>query len=204
MNLNKFNKKALLKRGYIALNNPHSLSERPIVDSELTAFEILKHAKKIKLKMGVNYCSLLYKNIFQGQAHRKRIAKFCLTGNVRITKTGYICEISKLHSQKIKVRYYTPVLLVKKSKDVKSTSTLDNTPLFVKKLKSGQINLENETSIFFFERLFIENQDPKSIAKKTIKAYGLDTDAENEVLKDIQLFKEQFAFLEYIPNYIQN
>lgn len=65
LRLTAYNAPKLLKRNYT-----YMAAEKPIViESELTALEIIEHARKEKINIGINYCSFFYKNRFQSNEY---------------------------------------------------------------------------------------------------------------------------------------
>ncbi len=89
----KHNSDNLNQRGYSPVNEDQYPDQTPIMESELAALEILKHAIESDLDLGINYCSRCYKARFQGMAHRKRAALFCKDHKPDLTKTGYLRNI---------------------------------------------------------------------------------------------------------------
>lgn len=90
LRLTHYNAHRLLQHNYTYMP-----AERPIVaESELAALEIINHARKMGVKMGVNYCSFFYKYRFQKAGFRKMIAaKFINPGEI-ITHNGYVRSIN--------------------------------------------------------------------------------------------------------------
>ncbi len=88
LRLTKHNVKHLAKRGYTYIN-----AEKPLVlESELTALEIINAARGLKLNLGVNYCAFHYKNRFQKAGFRRIIARTVLTPVGDLSENGYIRE----------------------------------------------------------------------------------------------------------------
>jgi len=88
------NSENLNQRGYSPVNENLYPDQTPIMESELAALEILKHAIEMKSDLGINYCSRCYKERFQGMAHRKRAALFCKDKKPDMTKTGYLRKVA--------------------------------------------------------------------------------------------------------------
>lgn len=107
---------------------PHNffhLSQRPytflhgeqvtVMESEITALEIISETIKQKLLLNVNYCAFHYKNSFQQSAARKRAATYIKKPHEEITEKGYLRTItikdSSLHVQKqiqiLSEKYYS-------------------------------------------------------------------------------------------------
>ncbi|MFC1849774.1 radical SAM protein [candidate division CSSED10-310 bacterium] len=88
------NSENLNQRGYSLVNEKLYPDQTPIMESELAALEILKHALEMKSDLGIQYCSRCYKARFQGMAHRKRAALFCKDKKPDLTKTGYLRKVA--------------------------------------------------------------------------------------------------------------
>jgi len=99
LHMNKHNRTEFANRNYSITNANLYKNGLPVIESELTAFEILKHAINIESKMGVNYCSRCYKARFQGKAHRERYASLCKPKAYSVTKSGYMRKLS-IHASK--------------------------------------------------------------------------------------------------------
>jgi pyruvate formate-lyase activating enzyme-like uncharacterized protein len=85
LRLTQHNAKHLIKREYSI-----DSAERPLViESEMAALEIITEAKKLELKIGINYCSFHYKNRFQKAGYRNTLCEK-LFPIAEITKNGYI------------------------------------------------------------------------------------------------------------------
>jgi len=82
------------ERGYTPVNREQYPDYTPIMESELAALEILKHALEIGSGLGVNYCSMCYKDRFQSMGHRKRAARFCRDEKLYQTGTGYLSQMA--------------------------------------------------------------------------------------------------------------
>ena len=92
--MNSYNRAAFNKRNYTVTNTNIYRNDSPVIESELAALDILKHALKIKSGLGVNYCSRCYKARFQGKAYRKRYASVCRDESESVTRTGYLMRCS--------------------------------------------------------------------------------------------------------------
>lgn len=86
LRLTHHNAPKLIKRGYTYIP-----AERPIVlESELTALEVMAYAQKNNIPIGINYCSFHFKYRFQKAGYRKIIAKKFKNTGEKITEKGYI------------------------------------------------------------------------------------------------------------------
>lgn len=90
LRLTKHNFKHLAKRNYTFLYAEHPL----VLESELTALEILEYAREQNLKIGVNYCSFYFKNRFQKAGFRSRLVHSLADPDVVFTQNGYIREFT--------------------------------------------------------------------------------------------------------------
>ncbi|MFW5821446.1 MAG: radical SAM protein [Bacteroidota bacterium] len=88
MRLTHHNAARLLKRKYTLLP-----AEKPVVvESELTALEIMNYAKNHDINIGINYCSFFFKNRFQQSGFRKLLGSTLVNGDRPITENGFIRE----------------------------------------------------------------------------------------------------------------
>lgn len=90
LRLTHHNAKNIIKKGYTIIS-----AERPIVlESELTALEIIDQAKENDIEIGINYCSFFFKHRFQKAGFRKQIANKLTSPNAMITENGYLREFT--------------------------------------------------------------------------------------------------------------
>jgi pyruvate formate-lyase activating enzyme-like uncharacterized protein len=92
--MNEHNHLQLKMRGYTVTQADRYLHGRPILDSELAAFDILEHALRTKSGLGINYCSRCYKARFQEKAFRKRHAFLFGIPGSSLTAAGYLRTVS--------------------------------------------------------------------------------------------------------------
>ena len=86
LRLTKYNASKLVKHNYTYIQ-----AEQPVVlESELTALEIIKTAGENHSNIGINYCSFYYKNRYQSSGFRKILAKASNVPEDKITERGYI------------------------------------------------------------------------------------------------------------------
>jgi uncharacterized protein len=86
LRLTKHNAPKLLKHPYTYIP-----AEQPVVlESELTALELLEYAQKQEIPTGINYCSFWFKNRFQAAGFRKRLAVSVKTEKSDVTEKGFI------------------------------------------------------------------------------------------------------------------
>lgn len=77
-------------RGYTVSHAEHPV----VIESELTALEILRHVLRERLPLAVNYCAFAYKYRFQRAAARGKCAPFVLKPYQSVTQTGHIRTLS--------------------------------------------------------------------------------------------------------------
>lgn len=76
----------LAGRGYTFLHGERVT----VLESELTALELLRYSLDRQLALGVNYCSFVYKNRFQGAAGRRRAGAQIAKKYEDVTASGYL------------------------------------------------------------------------------------------------------------------
>ncbi|MDO9081021.1 MAG: radical SAM protein [Desulfuromonadales bacterium] len=85
----------LAGRGYTFLHG----ESVTVLESELAALELLRSSLDQQLALGVNYCSFVYKNRFQGAAGRRRAGAQIVKKYEEITAAGYLRSFSLSGSQ---------------------------------------------------------------------------------------------------------
>ncbi|MBF0100996.1 MAG: 4Fe-4S cluster-binding domain-containing protein [Desulfobacterales bacterium] len=86
LRLTPFNFQHLMKRNYTYLHGPSVT----VLESELTALELINYTIEHRIRIPINYCSFAYKNRFQAAGARNRIAPFITKPHENITSNGYI------------------------------------------------------------------------------------------------------------------
>jgi uncharacterized protein len=86
MRLTPYNFKNLFQRNYTFLHG-QSIT---VLESELTALEIIDFIFQQGLRLAVNYCSFHYKSNYQKAAARKKAAAFVCDGQEEINQNGFI------------------------------------------------------------------------------------------------------------------
>lgn len=81
---------ALADRKYSITNLANHKSHLPVVESELSALELLRHGLEAGAGVGINYCSRHYKALFQAEASRRVYAPLCMREGDSLTATGFI------------------------------------------------------------------------------------------------------------------
>ncbi len=82
----------LIQRDYTYLHG----EKVTVLESELTALRLIRHALDRGIDLPVNYCSFVYKNRFQKAAARRRNASFVKKGFEDLTESGYLRTLTLL------------------------------------------------------------------------------------------------------------
>lgn len=90
LRLTNHNYSQLAGRGYTFLHG----ESVTVLESELTALELLRCSLDQQLALGVNYCSFVYKNRFQGAAGRRRAGAQIAKNHEEVTVAGYLRSLS--------------------------------------------------------------------------------------------------------------
>ncbi len=118
----QFNKAAFIKRGYTFLHGPGVT----ILETELTALELIRYSLDENIALPINYCSFTYRNQFQGAGAKKRTALVIKSTHEDITPTGHIrsmslCgneeQIHSIHNHLIAQQVDTSLYLMSKACD---------------------------------------------------------------------------------------
>jgi pyruvate formate-lyase activating enzyme-like uncharacterized protein len=96
MRLTPYNLKNLQNKNYTFLHGP----KVTVMESELTALEIIHFIFQQGLNLPVNYCSFQFKNHYQKSAFRKKILPLVSEPFENITKNGYLRQLV-LHGEKL-------------------------------------------------------------------------------------------------------
>jgi pyruvate formate-lyase activating enzyme-like uncharacterized protein len=89
LRLTEYNAPKVLKRNYTYLHGERVT----VLESEITALEIIQYIAQRGLDIGVNYCSFQYKNRFQKAGYRRKIASQFLKPGEELTESGYLRSI---------------------------------------------------------------------------------------------------------------
>lgn len=84
------NRPRLMERQYTFLHGPAVT----ILETELTALELILHALNKEIDLPINYCSFTYRHQFQKAAAMKRSARFIAAAHEDITAPGFIRTLS--------------------------------------------------------------------------------------------------------------
>jgi pyruvate formate-lyase activating enzyme-like uncharacterized protein len=89
LRLTTYNSANLLKNNYTYLHG-----EQPtVIESEITALEVIDFVIENNLSIGVNYCNFQFKNRFQKAGFRIKMAQELKTEGEEITENGYLRRI---------------------------------------------------------------------------------------------------------------
>lgn len=92
LRLTPYNFDRVVARGYRFLHG----EKVTVLDSELAALELLEYAIDHKIGLPVNYCSFVFKNLYQGSAARRRNAAFLIKPFESLTLNGFIRSLTLL------------------------------------------------------------------------------------------------------------
>ena len=208
----EYNQNRLADRGYSFCK---SYYRRYVPESELAAFEIMKHAIESNSGLGINYCSLQYKEMFQTMATRKRYAPLCRKEEESVSGTGFIRRFSFEDSPEdtipvdhleraimaepyrpIRVVYYhpKPKVLKEESADASNVLSFGSSRVTIAPARYSYFTFPNRASAIMFHALFLADKDSDMRGlMRTDEAQSRAT------LGFIRLFRRQFGNLEYIP-----
>lgn len=217
--INDYNAGAFKARGYTVLHNDRYDDWFGILESELTALEILNHAAENNMGIGVNYCSRLYKYLFQLSGFRRRYTPLCRSDNEKITPTGYLrcftrsentdsdedtVDLMSPEGGSVKVTYYTPWVSSKTEEASKNLcgAHLTKYHACLGKSQVAEFELANQTAKLFFQLLFIEEYDYEAAAEEVIGLFQAKPKKQETIHFELREFYQKFAYYEYIPQQI--
>jgi len=90
LRLTPHNFKNLSNRGYTFIHG----EKVTVLESELAALRLVRHALENRIALPVNYCSFPYKRRFQRAANRRRAALLAGSGHEETTESGYLRSLS--------------------------------------------------------------------------------------------------------------
>jgi pyruvate formate-lyase activating enzyme-like uncharacterized protein len=100
LRLTPYNFEHLVARNYTFLHG----EKVTVLESELTALELVRHSLDHKIGLPVNYCSFVFKNRYQGRAGRIRNSRFIVKAHESLTDHGYIRTLTLVGSPEAVVR----------------------------------------------------------------------------------------------------
>jgi hypothetical protein len=90
LRLTPHNRRQLMARGYSFLPGPRVT----VLESELCALRLLRWAGECGLGLPINYCSFPYKQRYQAQAARRRLAPLVREAWEEVTPTGFLRSLA--------------------------------------------------------------------------------------------------------------
>ncbi len=91
-----FNKSRLIERKYTFLHGPRVT----VLETELTALELIRHALDENISLPINYCSFAFRSQFQKAAAMKRNSQIIKATHEDMTQTGHIRTMSIMGEEK--------------------------------------------------------------------------------------------------------
>ena len=82
--------KQFINRGYTFLHQP----DLPVLESEMTALQIVKYNLENNIGLAINYCSAIYKNRFQRKGYRERFQSCIKEEYEGFTEFGFIRRLT--------------------------------------------------------------------------------------------------------------
>jgi len=97
LRLTPFNYEKMKNRNYTFLHG----EKVTVLESELTALELLRISFEEKIPLPINYCTFHYKHNFQGAAVRRRSAGHIIKNHENLTEKGYIRSLSLVGNSEV-------------------------------------------------------------------------------------------------------
>lgn len=91
-----FNNTNLMARNYTFLHGP----KVTVLESEITALELMQYTIDANIGLPVNYCSFIYKHEYQAAGARRRTAELIKTGYEDVTQKGFIRRVGIMGTPK--------------------------------------------------------------------------------------------------------
>lgn len=213
----EYNQEHFVDRGYSFCKG---IYRTYVPESELAAFAILKHAIESKIQVGISYCSLQYKEMFQAGAFRKRYAPLCRNSEDSITRTGFLrrfsfegCPESTIPLQQLErvimAEPYRPIEVIYCQPEVKALTnepehtshvlSFGSSSVIIRPSRHAHFNLANRESALLFHALFVENR-----ADEIMALSGTDKGEGTDVFTFITRFYRQFENLEYVSRELRD
>ena len=125
----------LTDRGYTFLHGP----QIGVLESELTALALLKHAIEEDAGLGINYCSLIYRHRFQAMSSRKRLAPFMNKPFEDVTDAGMI-RMARMDGEPSALHLMEQELISRGCDRSRFSSSMDKTKLWFSAELLGLLN----------------------------------------------------------------
>ncbi len=216
--VNDFNESELLSRGYTVLRDKLYTEWFPVLESESAALEILRHAAENNMGIGINYCSRIYKHLFQGRGFRRRYAPLCRTPNEEVTDTGYLrrlkasgdsdldgkrVDLLDTEEDSVSVAYYAPWVASATGDAAKESCPNQIMAAYgacVGKSRAAQFVLANQVARLFFQLLFVEQYDIAAAYEEVSALFELRPDERKGIYSELREFHRRFETYEYMPH----
>jgi hypothetical protein len=152
-----------------------------------------------RLSIDISNNKAKFFKIFKNQFPRNKWEKNDIKCEI-IFDSKFLNKLKNLN-KKIKVTYYESIIEYsnKVHSDDRFSVKLNGKKNFVRNIEVAQLDLDTETAIIYFQKLFIENKSFKQIINELSKEYNLNKKERSEFLDNLKRFYMQFAGLEYIP-----
>jgi len=212
---NDFNRSALEARGYTEVRDELYHDWFPILESESAALEILNHAAVNDMRLGINYCSRIYKHSFQTPGFRRRYAPLCRSTNEVVTSTGYLRSMVSVpapdseadkspvdlldpEGAPVKALYSAPFLGSEDDREAMDNCEkhLGAWKACVGKGRAAEFLLDNQTAKLFFQLMFVEKKDIISVRDEVAELYDLGLEARDLMSTDLLEFHQRFETYE--------
>jgi len=156
----KYNYKNFTNRDYTFLHHPLI----PILESEMTALKLMRHALDNRIKLPINYCSCAYKVRLQDKGRRQRWAPFIKKDFEDFTELGYIRRLS-IKGPPAKIKKITNIFRVNKHGGGNFKVNKSKTVILFSSFFLRHINLDafDLTVKYFKPEIDISNNQGKNI-----------------------------------------
>jgi pyruvate formate-lyase activating enzyme-like uncharacterized protein len=184
----RYNYKELNARNYTFLHQ-ESIS---VLESELTALRLMKHAVENNITLPINYCNSFYKSQFQVKGNRERIASLAKEEGEELTETGHIrrlelrrgCEAesgSIVHGPELKkidldgrylvVSYFEPRLRSSAAAAPERQGAVVpiQDKIIADKVLVDRLELRGSAAIDAYSRLLLEKNDANAVRRDLLQ-----------------------------------
>lgn len=162
------NYKSLVKKGYTFLHGP----KITVLESELTALELIRYAKENNIDLPINYCSFIYKYRYQRLAARRLFAPYVAKSYEDLTEAGLIRTLA-LIADADKIKKQTEKFELKGIPTEHYFLSGNNDKLFIKKYLWELIKPEDFTiSLMYSKAFLLPHVSYRNIFKEISLNYG--------------------------------
>ncbi|MDQ7784751.1 MAG: radical SAM protein [Desulfomonilaceae bacterium] len=215
--LNSHNQAALEARGYTILRNELFADVSPALESQAAAIEILNYVSAEHLPLAVNYCSHLYKYLFQQQGFRRLYSPMVRSEEEELTPTGFLRKIADANhadaneaADQVRERDGDPVTVTYSEPSLKSIRDAQkygassaphpiDPDVAVLKNITGTFILANETAELFFRLLFVERRTVDGAFQEACDLFAPDSLHHDALRSDLREFQRRLQVYEYLP-----